>query len=138
MAGKMKYMLDTNICIHLMQRQPEAVMKKFAELQVGDVVMSSITYAELRYGVECRVENRAALAGLLDRLTADIPVLPLDREAAEHYGELRAAVRDRRRDALDRLIAAHARSRELVLVTNNDADFRDYPGLAIENWVGAH
>jgi tRNA(fMet)-specific endonuclease VapC len=138
----MRYMLDTNICIHLMQRQPEAVMKKFAELQVGDVVISSITYAELCYGVECRTEAREALTGLLDRLTADIPVLPLDREAAEHYGEInetmrRAAVRDRRRDALDRLIAAHARSRELVLVTNNEADFRDYPGLAIENWVSA-
>ncbi len=137
----MRYMLDTNICIHLMQRQPEAVMQKFAELQVGDVVMSSVTYAELRYGVECRSENKAALGGLLDRLTADIPVLPLDREAAEHYGELRAAGAagsDRRRDALDRLIAAHARSRDLVLVTNNEDDFRDYPGLRIENWVGAH
>jgi len=134
----MRYMLDTNICIHLMQRQPESVMQKFSELQVGDVVMSSVTYAELRYGVECRFENKAALNDLLTRLTTDIPVLPLDREAAEHYGELRAAVRDRRRDALDRLIAAHARSRDLVLVTNNEADFRDYPGLHIENWVGAH
>ena len=137
----MKYMLDTHICIHLMQHQPEAVMQKFAELQVGDVVMSSVTYAELRYGIECRSESRAALAGLLDRLTADIPVLPLDRDAAEHYGELRAAGvagSDHRRDALDRLIAAHARSRDLVLVTNHEADFRDYPGLHIENWVGAH
>lgn len=134
----MRYMLDTNICIHLMQRQPAAVMKKFAELQVGDVVMSCITYAELRYGVECRPAAREVLSGLLDRLTADIPVLPLDCGAAEHYGELRAAVRDRRRDALDRLIAAHARSRDLVLVTNNEPDFRDYPGLRIENWVGAH
>ena len=139
----MKYMLDTRICIHLMQRQPEAVMKKFAALQVGDVVMSSVTYAELCHGVACRTENRTALAGLLDRLTADIPVLPLDREAAEHYGEInetmrRAAVHDRRRNVLDRLIAAHARSRELVLVTTDEADFRDYPGLRIENWVGAH
>ncbi|HNJ75160.1 MAG TPA: type II toxin-antitoxin system VapC family toxin [Azospira sp.] len=134
-------MLDTNICIHLMQRQPEAVMKRFSELQVGDVVMSSVTYAELRSRVECRSEGKAALAGLLDRLTNDIPVLPLDREAAEHYGELRAAEATRgkhRRDALDRLIAAHARSRDLVLVTNNEADFRGYPGLRIENWVCAN
>ena len=134
-------MLDPNICIHLMQRQPEAVMKRFSELQVGDVVMSSVTYAELRSRVECRSEGKATLAGLLDRLTADIPVLPLDREAAEHYGALRAAgltQGERHRDALDRLIAAHARSRDLVLVTNNEDDFRDYPGLRIENWVGAH
>ena len=65
----MKFMLDTNICIHLMQRQPEAVMQKFAGLQVGDVVMSSITYAELRYGVECRAEGKAALAGALKLIT---------------------------------------------------------------------
>jgi tRNA(fMet)-specific endonuclease VapC len=51
------------------------------------------------------------------------------------YGILRAAIRDRQRDALDRLIAAHARSLSLTLVTNNEADFKDYPGMCVENWV---
>jgi tRNA(fMet)-specific endonuclease VapC len=53
------------------------------------------------------------------------------------YGVLGAAVRDRQRDALDRLIAAHARSLALTLVTNNEADFKDYPGLRVENWITA-
>ena len=132
----MRYMLDTNICIHLIQRHPEAVAKRFRELRQGDVVMSAVTYAELRYGVErcpgpVRAEAEQALRGLVD----DIPVLPFDAAAGDAYGVLRAAVRDRKRDALDRLIASHAVSCGLVLVTNNEADFKDYPGLQMENWV---
>jgi tRNA(fMet)-specific endonuclease VapC len=61
--------------------------------------------------------------------------VPFDTDAAESYGVLAAALRDRRRDALDRLIAGHAVSLGITLVTNNVADFRDYPGLVIENWV---
>jgi len=64
-----------------------------------------------------------------------IRVLPFTEHAAVQYGVLRAAVRDRRRDALDRLMAAHAIADGAVLVTNNQADFRDYPGLQVENWV---
>jgi len=64
-----------------------------------------------------------------------IPVVAFDRTAAERFGELRAAVRDRRRDALDRLIAAHADRLDATLVTNNEADFNDFPGLKIENWT---
>lgn len=130
----MRYMLDTNICIHLMQGSPPGVVEKFSGLRVGDVVMSAVTHAELCYGVErhgTRERAAAALRGLVD----DIPVLPFDEAAGASYGVLRAAVRDRRRDALDRLIAAHAVSRDLVLVTNNEADFRDYQGLRLENWV---
>ena len=66
-----------------------------------------------------------------------IPVLPFTEAAAEQFGILRAAIRDRRRDALDRLIAAHAIAAGTVLVTNNEDDFRDYPGLQLENWVAA-
>ncbi len=129
-------MLDTNICIHLIQHHPVAVANRFGELLQGDVVMSAVTYAELRYGVErcpapVRAEAEQALRGLVD----DIPVLPFDAPAGAAYGVLRAAVRDRKRDALDRLIAGHAVSCGLVLVTNNEADLKDYPGLHTENWV---
>ncbi len=62
-------------------------------------------------------------------------MLPLDKNAAESYGLLRAAVQGRSRDAIDRLIAAHAVSVGLTLVTNNEADFKDYPGLRVENWT---
>ena len=98
--------------------------------------MSAITYAELRNGVErcdakmCKAADRA-LRGLIE----DIPVLPFDAESGDADGLLRAAVRDRNRDALDPLIASHAVGRGLVLVTNNEADLKDYPGLTIEDWV---
>ena len=129
-------MLDTNICIHLIQKHPDQVIDRFQQLQQGDVVMSAITYAELRYGVErCDAAVRKIADRALRSLIEDIPVLPFDAESADAYGVLRAAVRDRKRDALDRLIASHAVSQALVLVTNNEADFKSYPGLAVENWV---
>ena len=70
------------------------------------------------------------------RFTALVPVLALDERAAADYGSLSALVRELRRNVLDRLIAAHARSVNAVLVTNKEADFRDMPGLVVENWVG--
>ena len=113
----MHYMLDTNICIHLIQRHPPQLLHRLQELNYGDLAIK-------------REAKRA-----LDALLAYLPVLPLDNAAAVQYGVLAAAVRDRRRDALDRLIAAHAASLGLTLVTNNEADFRDYPGLVVENWI---
>ena len=62
-------------------------------------------------------------------------MLRFGADVGEAYGVLRATVGDRKRDALDRLIASHALSRRLILVTNNEADFKDYPGLRMENWV---
>lgn len=129
-------MLDTNICIYLMRHQPPEVGRRFAALRQGDVVMSAVTFAELRYGVERDPQLREAADRALSALIEDIAVVPFDGEAGISYGIVRAAARDRRRDALDRLIAAHALSRGLVLVTNNEADFAGYPGLAVENWVG--
>ena len=133
----MQYMLDTNICIHLIERQPPQVMARFAALNKGDVVMSVVTFAELRHGVERDPRHKAAANRALAMLQGFIPVMPFDVDAAVRYGELAAAVPNRRRDALDRLIAAHALDLQLALVTNNEADFAGYPGLRVENWVGA-
>ena len=130
-------MLDTNICIHLIERQPPQVMARFAALNKGDVVMSVVTFAELRHGVERDPRHKAAANRALAMLQGFIPVMPFDVDAAVRYGELAAAVPNRRRDALDRLIAAHALDLQLALVTNNEADFAGYPGLRVENWVGA-
>lgn len=132
----MKYMLDTNICIYLMKHQPSSVAQRFAECRQGDVVISAITLAELEYGVwvsreETRKQNRQALDGLVDM----IPSVAFDRPAAIVYAAVRAAAPDRRRDALDKLIASHAKSLNLTLVTNNLDDFRAYPGIVLENWV---
>ena len=131
----MRYMLDTNICVYLMKANPPEVLARLLQLDYGEAVMSIITYAELRVGLEVLGPTRSQNERALHLLVGDIPVLPFDEAAAIRYGVLRAAVRDRRRDALDRLIAAHAASLGITLVTNNEADFRDYPGLKLENWI---
>lgn len=129
-------MLDTNICIYLMARQPPPVVARFQQAKAGDIAISVVTYAELCHGVErCEGADRDAAAAGLSRFTQRVPVLAFDGGAAERYGELAAAVRDRRLDALDRMIAAHAVSVDAVLVTSNEADFADYPGLVVENWT---
>lgn len=136
----MRYMLDTNICIYLIKNRPPQVLRRLEVLKQGDAVMSVVTYAELRAGLEIQGEARSLTDRDLDKralslLINRIPVLPFVESDAESFGVLRAAVRDRNRDTMDRLIAAHAVSTGLVLVTNNEADFKDYPGLVVENWT---
>jgi tRNA(fMet)-specific endonuclease VapC len=134
-----KYMLDTNICIYLMKHQPPEVRERFAACFVGDVVISAITLAELETGIACssstvQAANRAALQSLLE----DILVASFDAQAAQAYGPIRAAYTARTRDALDKLIASHAVALGVTLVTNNAADFVNYPELVVENWVSSH
>lgn len=131
----MPYLLDTNICIYIMKAHPPEVLARLTRLSQGDAMMSIVTYAELRAGIEILGETRFQNENALKLLVQRIPVQYFDEAAAESFGRLRAAVRDRRRDALDRLIAAHAVSLDATLITNNEADFRDYPGLKVENWV---
>ena len=136
----MRYLLDTNICIYLIKNQPPQVLQRLAVLRQGDAVMSVITYAELRAGLEIQSETRSVAdreqdKHALDLLTKRVPVLPYMEADAQSYGILRATVRDRNRDTMDRLIAAHAVSTGLTLVTNNEADFKDYPSLVVENWA---
>jgi tRNA(fMet)-specific endonuclease VapC len=134
----MDYLLDTNICIYLIKRQPPQVVERFSQIAFGDASMSVVTYAELCHGVErCGPAERAAAGNSLARLVDWLPVIPFGPRDAESYGVLAAAVRERRRDALDRLIAAHALSLGAVLVTNNQADFAGYPNLRVENWIGS-
>ncbi len=133
-----KYMLDTNICIYLMKHQPPQVRARFAECFVGDVVISAITMAELEFGVACSGENQVHNQALLNSLLEDILVAPFEIGAARAYGPLRAANRERNKDALDKLIASHAIALDVILVTNNEADFVGYAGLNVENWVNSH
>ena len=130
-----RYMLDTNMCIYLMKNQPEAVAQRFAQCYVGDVVMSAITYAELEYGVAASAnpqQERINLANLVE----DIQVMPFNAAAGVAYGPIRLATRDgTKKDALDKLIAAHAVSLNAAVVTNNEKDFARYPGVTTENWL---
>jgi tRNA(fMet)-specific endonuclease VapC len=127
-------MFDTNMCIYLMKNEPEQVAKRFAEHFVGDVVISAITYAELEYGVRVSA-NRARERRNLAALIEDIPVEPFDANAAIAYGPVRETTQKRKKDQLDKLIAAHALALQVILVTNNERDFVCYPNLKIENWL---
>jgi len=131
-----RYLLDTNICIYIIKQHPKHVIEHLRTLLVGDVAISAITLAELEYGAAKSShpeQNREALIAF----TAPLEVLPFDDDASLHYGEIRA---DLERSgmvigAMDMLIAAHARSRSLKLVTNNSREFQRIHGLDIENWV---
>ncbi len=132
----MKYLLDTNICIYLLKQRPSQVARRFAKCYEGEVVISAVTLAELRYGVRCcppetRTQNEVALNALLEV----IPVIPFDEQSANRYAEVRYATSEKKSDTLDKLIAAQAIALDVVLVTNNEADFRRYPGVKIENWT---
>jgi tRNA(fMet)-specific endonuclease VapC len=131
----MRYMLDTNICIYLIKNHPPQVLRRLQALNQGDAVMSVVTYAELRAGLEIQSTQRQEDEHALSLLVSRIPVLPFVAADAERFGVLRAAVRDRSRNAMDRLIAAHAVNTGVTMVTNNEADFKDYPGLVVENWA---
>ena len=127
-------MLDTDMCIFLIKYQPEIVRVRFEQCYVGEVVMSAITYAELQYGVRvsCNPEQEQRnLASLVE----DIPIAPFETKSGIAYGTIQLATRERRADQLDKLIAAHAVSLGVALVTNIEKDFARYPGLRFENWL---
>ena len=132
----MLFMLDTSICIYLLKGQPQNVFDRLALQNHGSVVMSCLTLAELRHGVELlatkiRKSDDAALNALLQ----DIPALAFDADAAQAFGVLASTGKLKRNQAIDNLIAAHAISRSAVLVTNNEKDFKGYLGLTVENWA---
>lgn len=132
----MKYLLDTNICIYLIKRRPATVIHKFLALQPGDIGISALTVAELRFGAQKSAQpttNHEALA----RLLLSLNVVSFDMEAASLYGEIRAHLEKRGTPigSFDYLIAAHALHLGVILVTNNVREFQRVPGLKIENWI---
>jgi len=132
----MRYMLDTNICIYVIKHKPERVFRKLKKIKPEDVCISSITYAELAYGVEKSAQperNRLALSMML----SSIEIVAFDDAAADEYGEIRAGLERKGTPigSLDMLIAAHARSLGCTLVTNNTKEFCRVEGLEVVNWV---
>jgi len=132
----MRYMLDTNICIYIIKKKPPKVFETLKRLDIGDVCISAITLAELKYGVEksqYRERNKIALTGFLTPLE----ILPFSDKSAVKYGEIRAILEKKGQviDAYDLLIGAHALSENLILVTNNTKEFSRIPNLSLENWA---
>jgi tRNA(fMet)-specific endonuclease VapC len=130
------YLLDTNICIYIINRKPEGVFERFRELSVGQVGISSITYSELCFGIKkSKHWEQNALA--LEQFISPLEVLPYPEEACMDYGEIRAALEliGKSIGPLDTLIAAHAKHFGYTIVTNNVSEFSRVDGLKVENWV---
>jgi tRNA(fMet)-specific endonuclease VapC len=131
-----RYLLDTNICIYIRQKNPEQVLRRFRRLHPGEAVLSVITYGELLYGA-AKSAHRAMALERLRELVRLLPAMALPETAAENYGTVRAEL-ESKGDLIgnhDLWIAAHALAAGLVLVTNNEREFRRVRGLKIQNWA---
>jgi len=131
----MKYMLDTNICIYLIKRKLPRVLKHFQSHVPGDIGISSITLAELRYGVaksQHIEKNRQAL----DEFILPLEIADFDEKAAERYGNVRASLEKEGKPigSMDMLIGAHALSLGITLITNNTREFKQIKTLKIADW----
>lgn len=128
-------LLDTNICIYIINAKPPAVLARFHQFRLGEIGLSSVVAAELAYGVakSGSARNRSALEMFL----APLEIMPFDENAIWAYGELRADLERRGQSigSLDTMIAAHALSVKAVLVTNNTREFSRVKDLSLENWV---
>ncbi len=132
----MQAMLDTNICIYIIKKKTPHILERFREYSIFDIGISAITLSELQYGVEKssrKEQNRDALMEFLLPLS----VVPFDDMASVHYGEIRAYLEKRGEliGPMDMLIAAHARSLAVPLITNNVNEFIRVPGLQTDDWA---
>lgn len=131
-----KYILDTNICIYIIKKKPEKVFKKLREITRGIVGISSITLAEMQYGIgrsSIPDKNQEAL----DQFLQPLNILDFNAMAAIEYGKIRSDLEKKGTPigSLDLLIAAHVRSVGAILVTNNTKEFNRVADLKIENWA---
>jgi tRNA(fMet)-specific endonuclease VapC len=122
-----KYLLDSNIIIMTVLGIGEPLQLRLADCDDGDIVTSAIAYAEVAFGA---IRGKPPAFEKLQAFIEEVPVLDFDYKAARAYATLPF-----RRASYDRLIAAHALSHDLILITNNEADFADVPGLKVENWA---
>lgn len=132
----MKYLIDTNICIYIMNKKPASVIDKFMSVAIGEIGISSITVSELQYGVaksNRKIENTKRLNEFL----LPFETLSYDSDAAAVYGNIRAQLENTGQiiGPLDLLIGAHALSQNLTIITNNIREFDRIDGLVVENWA---
>jgi tRNA(fMet)-specific endonuclease VapC len=132
----MKIMLDTNICIALIKRKPAHVLQKLQTYAAGEVGISSITLAELRFGAS-KSQHAAQNHAALDEFLLPLDIADFDEAATKSYGELRSTLEKQGTPigALDTLIAAHALSLNTPLATHNTREFNRVAGLRVEDWI---
>jgi tRNA(fMet)-specific endonuclease VapC len=131
----LRYLLDTNLCIRVLRDRPQSVRERF-NAEADGLSISTIVLTELLYGAAKSarpVENRTAV----ERFAARLEVLPFDADAAAHAGDIRATLERQGRSigSYDVLIAGHARSRGLIVVTGNPGEFDRVDGLRCEDWM---
>ncbi len=134
----MNYLLDTNICIYIIRKKPAGVIKRVQSKQPGQIAISTITLAELEYGIarsQYPDRNRVALLEFL----FPFAILDFDQEACRFYGQIRVSLESKGKPIgpMDLLLAAQAEAHGLILVTNNEREFKRIDGLRVENWTRA-
>lgn len=132
----MQYLLDTNICIYLIKQKPPKVLSRFQTLALSDIGISSITVAELEYGV-CKSQQQEKNRSALMQFLIPLEIVEFDQAAATVYGAIRSDLESRGLviGAMDMLIAAHALSLGVTLVSNNVREFSRIANLSLENWA---
>lgn len=131
-----RFMLDTNICIYIQRQRPPEVLARFQKLKAGEAVISLITWGELHYGAE-KSRQRSQVLTVLEEFSSMIPVLPMGAEVGRSYGAIRAALEAKGQPigGNDLWIAAHAKAAGLIVVTNNEREFKRVSGLKVQNWA---
>lgn len=122
-----RYLIDANTAVYAMDVGNDRLVERIAACDVGEIAISVISYAEVAYGTYV---GKPPSPEVLDAFVKAIPLVPFDEAAAREYAKLPF-----KRARFDRLLAAHALSIGATVVTNNEADFADVPGLMIENWT---
>lgn len=131
-----QFLLDTNICIYIAKYNPPSVRERFQQYTANQLAMSVITLGELRFGAE-KSQSKARALAVIDELAKLITLADITQEVADHYGDIRASLQKSGQiiGNNDLWIAAHARARNWILVTNNEKEFIRVDGLKVENWV---
>jgi tRNA(fMet)-specific endonuclease VapC len=132
----MNYLLDTNICSYIINNKPSSVLDKIGSKRPEEIAISTVTIAELEYGLVKSLHPDRNGAALLEFLVPFM-ILDFDQLASLYYGKIRVSVESKGMpiDPMDLLLAAQAGSRNLVLVTNNEKEFQRIDDLRIENWA---
>ena len=131
-----EYMLDTDICSYIIKERPQSVLDHFRKLEMDQLCISVVTYAELIYGVEYS-SSKKINRQIIDDFVHHLNIIDWSKAAAEQYGKIRTNLKKTGLiiGAMDLMIAAHAKSRRSILVTNNEKHFERVKGLTIENWA---
>ncbi|WP_457564125.1 type II toxin-antitoxin system tRNA(fMet)-specific endonuclease VapC [Caminibacter pacificus] len=130
------YLLDTNICIYILKKKPISVFEKFKSLKIGDIKVSSITVAELYFGAY-NSQNVEQNVKVVNNFLLPFDIVDFDESSAINYAKIKADLRKKGQiiGELDMQIAGVALAKDLILVTNNEKEFRRIKNLKIENWV---